>query len=240
MTGVQTCALPIYEEHTIIPIDGKDFVCVEINFTPRFINENMTEKSIMDSFVDFAYIQPFVHMEHELIPKLNLPAPSQYIIEQLISSMQTELDAMQEGYRLSIKADLLKMLIILGREFKSFIERGSEIKIVKKYRNSFDEAVNYIDACYNTDISLEKAATRACMSPSYFSHIFKMIKNQTFIDYLNRIRIRKAMDLLKSSDMNITEISFESGFGNLGHFNRMFKRITGTTPKEYRKQVRIS
>lgn len=232
--------IPPYNEHSIHPMDDKVFTCVEINFMPQFINENMTDPLIMDSFVDFAYIQPFVEVDNEFLPRLNLPTPAQYMIEQLISSIKTELDEKLDGYKLSIKADLLKLLILAGREFKKFIERGSDIQIIKKYRNSFDEAVKFIDTSYNTDISLEKAAAKACMSPSYFSHIFKMIKGQTFIEYLNNVRIREAMELLKTTDMNITEISFESGFGNLGHFNRMFKRIAGTTPKEYRKQVQLS
>lgn len=229
--------IPPFNEHNIMPLENKVFTCVEINFTPKFINENMTDTNIMDSFVDFAYIQPFIEVDNEFLPKLNLSISAQYMIEQLINNIKTELDEKQDGYQLSIKADLLKMLILTGREYKKFMEQGSNVQIIKKYRNSFDEAVKFIDTCYNTDISLEKVAAKACMSPSYFSHIFKMIKGQTFIEYLNNVRIREAMALLKTTDMNITEISFESGFGNLGHFNRMFKRIAGTTPKEYRKLV---
>ncbi len=229
--------IPPYHEHNIMPLENRSFTCVEINFKPQFINENMTDPSIMNSFVDYAYIQPFIEQDKEFLPKLNLPTPEQYKVEQLISNINNELETKEDGYKLSIKADLLKLLILVGREYKKFIERGTNVQIIKKYRNSFDEAVKYIETCYNTNISLEKAAAKACMSPSYFSHIFKMIKGQTFIEYLNNVRIREAMELLKNTDMNITEISFEAGFGNLGHFNRMFKRIAGTTPKEYRKQV---
>ena len=75
----------------------------------------------------------------------------------------------------------------------------------------------------------------AAMSSSYYSYIFKLIKGKNFVEYLNEVRIRNAMDLLKTTDINISEACFAVGFNNLGHFNRVFKELMGLTPSDFRK-----
>lgn len=229
-------AIPPFMSHTMASIDKKEVRLVQIDFMHFFINENMRDLSQIDSFVDFAYIQPILSAGEKLYPKLNVSPASQLIIEQLIAGMKRELEAKEDGYRLSIKADLLKLLVLVGREFKNFSGKSKENKAVQLHREAFHEAIDYIEKNYGREIKLEDIAQIATMSSSYFCHIFKLIKGKTFIEYLNQLRISKAMELMKSSNKNITEICFSVGYNNVGHFNRMFKNITGNTPSEYRKQ----
>lgn len=85
-------------------------------------------------------------------------------------------------------------------------------------------------------LHLDEMAKRAAMSPTYFSYMFKVLMGQPFTQYVNDIRIRKALDLLRMSDMSVMEICLETGFNNVSHFTRMFKKITGVSPMKYRKQ----
>jgi AraC-like DNA-binding protein len=64
-----------------------------------------------------------------------------------------------------------------------------------------------------------------------------MFEGRTFVEYITYIRIQNSINLLVSTDLQIIDICLQSGFNNIGHFNKMFKRFTGITPSEYRKQT---
>ncbi|NOU67070.1 helix-turn-helix domain-containing protein [Paenibacillus sp. LMG 31461] len=231
-------AIPPYLEHILLPREGKDFEVVEIDFMPSIINENMQSLSHMEHFFDFAYIQPLVSIGNELLPKLNVTPVNQRRIEELISSMQRESAAELDGYMLSIKADLLKLLVLAGREFRNYHAASGGQPSINVHRQAFYEAIEYIDTHYMDELRLEELAKKSFMSPSYFSSTFKLLKGKSFIEYVNDIRISKGIELLVGSDQQITDISYRVGFNNVGHFNRMFKHKTGLTPSEYRKHSR--
>lgn len=89
---------------------------------------------------------------------------------------------------------------------------------------------NYMDE----NISMKDICKHILMSPSYFSMIFKNITGETFIEYLTRIRIEKAMELLKGTDLKSYEIAHRVGYGDPHYFSLIFKKVTGMSPTEYR------
>lgn len=230
-------AVPPFLEHQITPRDNMDFTMYQIDFIPYLINEKMRELSSMDDFVDFAYLQPLVTVEEEILPKLQFTPEKQRQVESLIDSMREELQSREDGYRLSVKADLLKLLVIAGREYRQYRKGNKPYKTISYHRQAFYKAITYIEQHYAEDLRLEDMAVIAHMAPSYFSSLFKLIKGATFIEYLNDLRIHQAMELLLTTDTSITEIGFKVGYNNIGHFNKMFKKVTGITPSEYRKQA---
>ena len=70
------------------------------------------------------------------------------------------------------------------------------------------------------------------MSDAYFSRFFKKISGMTFSQYLNHIRVNKAIDLIRSGEQSMTEISRLCGFDTIRNFNRVFRQITGYSPRE--------
>lgn len=117
-------------------------------------------------------------------------------------------------------------------------------KAVAAKRNDFCEdivikAKEYIFANYNDeDISLNSICKHLLISTSYFSLIFKNSTGETFIEFLSRVRIEKAMELLKSTNMKTYEIAEKIGYGDSHYFSMVFKRMAGTTPTEYRVAVK--
>jgi AraC-like DNA-binding protein len=83
--------------------------------------------------------------------------------------------------------------------------------------------------------SLNEAAAFAGMSVSTFTRFFRRMTGQSFISYLMNLQIHYACSLLKCTGESITEISRRSGFSNISHFNRQFKKHTGMQPREFRK-----
>ena len=78
------------------------------------------------------------------------------------------------------------------------------------------------------------------MSTFYFCKIFKKSTGTHFTDYLSRVRVEKARNLLLNPNLRISEIAYEVGFQSLTHFNRVFKKLLGQSPTEYRAQVKLA
>lgn len=99
------------------------------------------------------------------------------------------------------------------------------------------KAQAYMEANYHHDISLEDVANAVFVSSSYFSRFYKQQTGETFIEYLTRLRLGKAVELLKQRKHKIYEISEIVGYKSSKYFNRQFKQALGCTPKEYARIV---
>ncbi len=101
-----------------------------------------------------------------------------------------------------------------------------------------NDVINYILTHYKEQIELQKVADVANYSKAAFCRFFKQRTRKTFSQFLNEIRIANACKLLHNTDLNISQICYESGFNNISNFNRQFKRITGITPMLYLKKYK--
>lgn len=82
------------------------------------------------------------------------------------------------------------------------------------------------------EYNFSRAVEYMNMSEAYFSRFFKKISGMTFSMYLNHIRVNKAIDLIQNTEMSMTEIAMNCGFETIRNFNRVFKQITGYSPRE--------
>ncbi len=98
-------------------------------------------------------------------------------------------------------------------------------------------AKEYIEEHQAEDLSLGQVARAVNTSTFYFCKMFKKITGINFTDYLSRIRIERAKNLLLNPNLRVSEIAFEVGFQSLTHFNRVFKKILGQSPTEYRTHL---
>ena len=91
------------------------------------------------------------------------------------------------------------------------------------------------DSNYNhEDISLNMVASEVNLSSSHFSTVFGQETGVTFVEYLTKVRMDKAKQLLRTTGTKTTEIAFEVGFRDAHYFSNLFKKTQGCTPKEYR------
>lgn len=100
-------------------------------------------------------------------------------------------------------------------------------------------AVDYIKKNYaDPELSLQKITAYLSVSTSYFSGIFKNYTGVTFVDYLTRLRMNKAQELLASTDMKNYEIADRVGYDDPGYFSSTFKKFTGKKPSDYRRELK--
>ncbi|WP_339068050.1 GlxA family transcriptional regulator [Teredinibacter turnerae] len=100
------------------------------------------------------------------------------------------------------------------------------------------QAVHWLSENYHTDVNVSELAARFDMSVRTFNRRFKLATDTTPLSYLQDLRIKNAQELLKSTNLNLSEIMFRVGYQDIAHFTRLFKRILGLTPTQYRVTVR--
>ncbi|MCM3767804.1 response regulator [Neobacillus niacini] len=99
---------------------------------------------------------------------------------------------------------------------------------------------SFIEDHFTKTISLEDAAEYVDISPYYLSKLFKEQFSINFIDYVTQLRVERAKELMKNPDRSLKEICYDVGYKDPNYFSRVFKKITGFSPSEYRSRVHSS
>ncbi len=101
------------------------------------------------------------------------------------------------------------------------------------------KARKFIEQHSAEELSLTKVAKAANISANYLSEKFKKITGLNFVDYIARVRVEKALVLLQDVDVRISEIAFAVGFQSLSQFNRVFRKLAGKSPTEFRARPSV-
>ena len=101
------------------------------------------------------------------------------------------------------------------------------------------KARKYIDQHSREQLSLTRVAKAVNMNANYLSENFKRVTGIKFVDYVAHARFKNACDLLRNSRLRISEIAFAVGFQSLSQFNRVFKRLSGESPTQFRAANRM-
>ena len=157
-------------------------------------------------------------------------------ITPLICDIKQEAMEHHDAYDLMMKTSLLKILVILMREF-SDNGNGMAKSVRSDNYKPITNALDLIHQKLGENITLDELAASADMSRTYFCSVFKKLNGITPWEYINIKRIEKAKQLLRTTQKTVLEISLECGFNNLSHFNRVFLRITAQKPSDYRKHM---
>ena len=118
--------------------------------------------------------------------------------------------------------------------FEGFVDFGSMLSSSKKRADIADIKIHVRNNLVS-DLSVSAVAKKIHMSENYFSHTFKKETGTNFVDFVNKERMMKACELLKSTGMKINEIAFAVGISNSNYFSVLFKKIIGKSPVEYRQ-----
>ena len=108
----------------------------------------------------------------------------------------------------------------------------------KKVPGWVQELKDTIQDQIDTNLSLKEISKQLEINPSYLSREFsKYFQQQTFGEYIRKLRIEKAIELIQSGNYSLTEIAYLTGFSDQSHFTRIFKKSTGQNPSVYRKKL---
>src|SRR4029453_13691835 len=97
----------------------------------------------------------------------------------------------------------------------------------------------FIEEHSGEELSLRRVAKAVNIHPNYLSEKFKQVTGINFVEYVACTRFKEACRLLRDGDSKISDIAFAAGFQSLSQFNRVFKRLSGKSPTEYRAAKRV-
>ena len=140
---------------------------------------------------------------------------------------------------------ILGTLLILhkleaSKEYEILNAEGFALKALAQDNHRINNTFNYVQENFRRPISIEEIAEHVSMTPPAFCRNFKKVTSKTFTQFVNEYRLVHATKLLTEEQESIQTICFECGFNNFSHFNKVFKKHTGKTPTEYRKDMNFT
>lgn len=160
-------------------------------------------------------------------------------IIRIMRNIYDEYIGQRIGYRLICKGYLLQLVAYLVRHYAlEMLDRGDSLRRQKKLER-LNIVYQYIESNYSGAITNRELAQLIHVSEGRFNHIFKESAGMAPLQYINEVRLKKAMNLLKSGDYTATEVAGAVGFSDYNHFGRLFRRTFGCTPIEVRENSRI-
>ncbi len=134
-------------------------------------------------------------------------------------------------------SQLMTLLNLLGQsdEVEALASTIYTPHLSKSNENRISQVCQFIHQHYLRTIALEEVAQIANMTEAAFCRYFKKMTGQSFLDYVNDLRIGHACHLLMETHKTIAEIAYQSGYNSLTHFNRSFQKRKKTTPRQFRK-----
>ncbi|WP_409341766.1 helix-turn-helix domain-containing protein [Paenibacillus sp. MBLB4367] len=162
-------------------------------------------------------------------------------MDEIFGEMMREYEGNDRMRPIMIKAKLLEALVLFDRfryrQHANGLEEGSNGNRELGKRN-FWQVIRYVHLHYREEMTLDHLAGIFHYNASHLSELFKIRIGQTFVHFLQGLRIRHACGLLSSTELSVAAIAYEVGFGSFQTFSRTFLKIKGIQPTAYRKRSR--
>lgn len=142
----------------------------------------------------------------------------------------------ENANRRAFASDIISMNI---QEIYLHLQRASGREQSPANRDDLADVVEYIENNLDCDMNLQDLANIVCLEKTYFLKKFKQLTGLTPMAYTRNARIKKAKELLRYSDMNVTQIARVVGFRSVHHFSRYFAGVVGMSPSRYKESQRL-
>lgn len=200
-----------------------------VMFDARHLNNNSKKLQEIAGYNALFLLEPAYRRRHKFQSRLHITRHALTLVEAIVKRMSDELKKQKPGYDTMLLSLFLELLVFLSREY-STVEMP-QAKSLYRIGNIIGE----LEKNYKRDWRLDDIARIACMSKSNLLSVFKEATGSSPIDYLIRIRLQKAAEMLASTSLNISEISPECGFADSNYLTRQFRKIYKLSPREFRK-----
>jgi AraC family L-rhamnose operon transcriptional activator RhaR/AraC family L-rhamnose operon regulatory protein RhaS len=199
-----------------------------IMYKPKHLHNVGNDLRKSSGYQALFVIEPFLAKEYNFKSKLHLTLSNYEKVRELIFDMIYEYDNRHQGFQTMIYSHFMELVVFLSRQYDliSLDIKDNIINIAK--------AISHIENNFREQISLNELANKSNLSVRHFNRIFKENYKTTPMSYIINLRIQYACLLLRKGTLKISDIAYESGFEDSNYFSRQFKKITGTSPKEYR------
>ena len=227
-------------------IRAGDLILIDSNAVHKSTDSGIPDHERIVLYFSPGYFDRFPADERELLrapftggrPLVSLNLQERLRAEELLISLLNELHTRPTGYRLHVQHMAGELLLLVARA-----SRKPEVSTMPEptpVQRKVSEIVRHINGHFAEPLELDELSRRFFISRSHLSRTFKEVTGFGFAEYVNITRVREAQRLLRETKTSVTRISEQVGFENFSHFGKMFKRLSGVSPREYRNLDRAN
>jgi len=213
--------LPGVEHYFYIP-ENKNCILVQLEFQINEYNFLNQYSNLKDNFLFFHEI--LTHSNDYF--KISGDTKISLVIERIIDELKNE----QDGFEELTKLYFSELFILLSRNIKS----KKNVSRIKHSNRFIHNAIEIINNRFADKITIEEIAKKCNVSSRYLRKVFHKEMGLNLSEYIKSLRLQKAKELMDNLNLNLTNISQQSGFSNQQYFCKVFKDSVGVSPKEYR------
>jgi AraC-like DNA-binding protein len=177
-------------------------------------------------------VEPRLRQQQRFQNRLKLDLPELGRLAKLIAELEIELRAKDPGSHFLATAHFMRVVGLLARTYtRTPAEKERPL-------NQISELLGYLERHYAEPLTIDDLTRVAYMSQSMLFRVFRQVMGRSPVDYLIRLRIDKAAQILCREPLRIAEVSEAVGFSDSNYFSRQFRRVMGVGPREYRRRTR--
>ncbi|WP_372807199.1 AraC family transcriptional regulator [Pontiella sp.] len=202
---------------------------INIMYDPEKIALPENELRRMPGYCAMFLLEPSYRRQHRFASRLHLKRVPLAQVERLAEEMERECEREIPGREVALRAKLLELMVFLSRAYTG--SDATEAHALLRVGH----VIGALENDFSRDWKLAELLDIAHMSRSNLMRVFRKATGQTPIEYLVRLRIQRAMAMLRNTDLSITEIAMAVGFNDSNYFTRQFRRILGESPRSFRQ-----
>ncbi|MCK5852137.1 helix-turn-helix domain-containing protein [bacterium] len=209
----------------------QNFHIANLLYKKDFFEKMKDEFSDLPGFQALFINEPRYRKNHKFESKLHLNSHQLNEITKFIFALEKEEEERRVGFKKMQTRIFESIVIEICRYYTETDKPKSKVLL------NISTAIDYMEKNYTEPATIRLLAKKVYMSTSHFRCAFKKITGLSPINFLIRLRIEKATEMIaNNSNLNVTEIAIRSGFENSAYFSRQFKKITGIAPIAYIKK----
>lgn len=208
--------------HSITLGNNKKLSSETYVFHLKFLGGNSTD------ICSTRYLAPIMNQEFSMPYVIKPNHPAYVSLRKIFNQINTTYDESIIGYELALKSLFLQTIFLLLQYSKKVAVPETE-KVSDKIKNVLD----YIELHYSETITVSQLAKLCYFSDYHFMRFFKKHMKMTCVEYINNLRLEKAVELFEKGNSSIMEVSLSVGFHNLSYFHRAFKKKYRMTPLSF-------
>ncbi|MFP4380495.1 MAG: helix-turn-helix domain-containing protein [Candidatus Sumerlaeia bacterium] len=210
--------------------DCRDLRLVNVLFDQDQLPLPLNELRAIPGYHALFSLEPAMRRRHAFQSRLKLTPDRMAGLDGWIEDLREELEARRPGYRCMALGQLIRLISFLARYY------GAESTPPQREVISMAETMAWLEEHFAEDLRVEKLARMAHMSERSFQRAFREASGCAPINYVNRLRMARASELLRRTSLNVGEIAWEVGVRDANYFTRQFRKYMGITPLQYRRQ----
>ncbi|MFH0796431.1 MAG: AraC family transcriptional regulator [Candidatus Omnitrophota bacterium] len=221
--------IPPHKVHSFQPSVGNIVEAFTLRFT--FIWNLGEKKREIEKDKDITEIIRILYTKNPKCIKLNFQEAEK--VDEIIQKITEELNLKEFGHSLALRGYILLILryFLLGG-----IKKGEGTKLLSRTQIVFLKADSFITQNVGKVLTLSEVADYCCISPSYLQKIFKQFLGRSFLRYTAETKVEYVKNLLKTTSLSIKTIAGRCGIFDSNYFTRLFKKIEGCSPTEFRSR----